>query len=181
VSTGRANRGAGLSPKANNMLTIAAPRHCAFNASIIGTRALCWSLKWAKMTGRTLRLPTVWQRLIDRCVELVILCGDIMSVAQPNWSPNATLKEYPGARDHLDLRTNWTKADVFVNDDVKNFLKLLVPLGRLGTADEVAKAALFLASDDSSFVIGIELFVDGGSAAIWIAAIPGGAATPEST
>jgi NAD(P)-dependent dehydrogenase (short-subunit alcohol dehydrogenase family) len=55
---------------------------------------------------------------------------------------------------------------VFANDDVKNFLKSLVPLGRLGTADEVAKAALFLASDDSSFVAGIELFVDGGSAAI---------------
>jgi NAD(P)-dependent dehydrogenase (short-subunit alcohol dehydrogenase family) len=36
---------------------------------------------------------------------------------------------------------------------------------RLGTADEVAKAALFLASDDFSFVAAIELFVDGGSAA----------------
>jgi NAD(P)-dependent dehydrogenase (short-subunit alcohol dehydrogenase family) len=56
--------------------------------------------------------------------------------------------------------------DVFANDDVKSFLKSLVPLGRLGTADEIAKAALFLASDDSSFVAGIELFVDGGSAAI---------------
>jgi NAD(P)-dependent dehydrogenase (short-subunit alcohol dehydrogenase family) len=49
---------------------------------------------------------------------------------------------------------------------VKNFLKSQVPLGRLGIADEVAKAALFLASDDSSYVAGIELFVDGGSAAI---------------
>jgi NAD(P)-dependent dehydrogenase (short-subunit alcohol dehydrogenase family) len=40
------------------------------------------------------------------------------------------------------------------------------PLGRLGEVDEVAGAALFLASDDSSFVNGIELFVDGGSAQI---------------
>jgi NAD(P)-dependent dehydrogenase (short-subunit alcohol dehydrogenase family) len=56
--------------------------------------------------------------------------------------------------------------DVYANDDVKNSLKSLVPLGRVGTADEVAKAALFLASDDSSFVAGIELFVDGGAAAI---------------
>jgi NAD(P)-dependent dehydrogenase (short-subunit alcohol dehydrogenase family) len=56
--------------------------------------------------------------------------------------------------------------DVFANDDVKGYLKTIVPLGRLGTADEVAKAVLFLASDDSSFVAGAELFVDGGLAQI---------------
>ena len=41
-----------------------------------------------------------------------------------------------------------------------------IPMGRLGESDEVAKAALFLASDDSSFITGIELFVDGGRAQI---------------
>src|ERR1700676_5010686 len=41
-----------------------------------------------------------------------------------------------------------------------------IPMGRMGTSDEIAKAALFLASDDSSFVTGIELFVDGGRAQI---------------
>jgi NAD(P)-dependent dehydrogenase (short-subunit alcohol dehydrogenase family) len=41
-----------------------------------------------------------------------------------------------------------------------------VPMGRMGEPDEIAKAALFLASDDSSFVTGIELFVDGGRAQI---------------
>jgi len=41
-----------------------------------------------------------------------------------------------------------------------------VPLGRLGTSDEMGKVAVFLASDDSSYVNGIELFADGGVAQI---------------
>ncbi|WP_375754907.1 SDR family oxidoreductase [Corallococcus exercitus] len=46
---------------------------------------------------------------------------------------------------------------------IKEYLTSRIPLGRMGQPDEVAKAALFLASDDSSFVNGAELFVDGGA------------------
>jgi len=54
-------------------------------------------------------------------------------------------------------------------EQVQGFIDVQVqaiPLGRVGTPDEIAKAVVFLASDDSSFVNGIELFVDGGMAQI---------------
>jgi NAD(P)-dependent dehydrogenase (short-subunit alcohol dehydrogenase family) len=45
---------------------------------------------------------------------------------------------------------------------IKASLTAQVPLGRLGSADEIAKVVVFLASDDASYVAGVELFVDGG-------------------
>ncbi|MDI1330324.1 MAG: glucose 1-dehydrogenase [Pseudomonas sp.] len=51
-------------------------------------------------------------------------------------------------------------------DGLYAHLASLVPMGRMGDPGEVAKAVLFLASDDSSFINGIELFVDGGAAQI---------------
>lgn len=48
----------------------------------------------------------------------------------------------------------------------KDYLAGLIPAGRIGQPEEIAKAVLFLASDDASFINGIELFVDGGQAQI---------------
>lgn len=51
-----------------------------------------------------------------------------------------------------------------VSEDAAAQMAASVPLGRLGQPEDVARAAVFLASDDSSYISGIELFVDGGNA-----------------
>jgi NAD(P)-dependent dehydrogenase (short-subunit alcohol dehydrogenase family) len=53
-----------------------------------------------------------------------------------------------------------------VSHFAKDYLSALIPLGRIGQPEEIAKAVLFLSSDEASFVNGVELFVDGGQAQI---------------
>ncbi|HEX8893133.1 MAG TPA: SDR family oxidoreductase [Terriglobales bacterium] len=48
-------------------------------------------------------------------------------------------------------------------EGTSEYFRKMVPMGRLGTADELASAAVFLASDESSFVTGVDLPVDGGT------------------
>jgi NAD(P)-dependent dehydrogenase (short-subunit alcohol dehydrogenase family) len=70
----------------------------------------------------------------------------------------------PGSTDTPGL------SDLLASSEVgQQRLKMLsnaVPLGRLGTPDEIAKAVVFLASDDASYITGTELFVDGGFAQV---------------
>jgi len=66
--------------------------------------------------------------------------------------------ETPGLADLL--------ASSEVGQERKKLISNLTPLGRLGTPDEVAKAVVFLASGDSRYVSGAELFVDGGFAQV---------------
>jgi NAD(P)-dependent dehydrogenase (short-subunit alcohol dehydrogenase family) len=67
---------------------------------------------------------------------------------------------------HIDTPVfdSWQRGDALVK--MKDDLAKTVPLGRMGNADEIAKAVSFLASDEASYISGIELFVDGGVAQI---------------
>src|SRR6201996_8306788 len=59
-----------------------------------------------------------------------------------------------------------TMQESVLTPDAKKYFESLIPRGSMGQPDEVATVALFLASRDSSFVNGQELFVDGGMTAI---------------
>jgi NAD(P)-dependent dehydrogenase (short-subunit alcohol dehydrogenase family) len=52
------------------------------------------------------------------------------------------------------------------NEEFQKLLTSMVPFGRVGDPREIGRVAVFLASDDSSYVAVAELFVDGGSAAV---------------
>jgi NAD(P)-dependent dehydrogenase (short-subunit alcohol dehydrogenase family) len=56
--------------------------------------------------------------------------------------------------------------DVVMSEQTKDGFASIIPMGRIGKPSEIATAALFLASDDSSFVTGIDLSVDGGMAQV---------------
>lgn len=65
----------------------------------------------------------------------------------------------PGYKSELGM----TDQDI---QDYVSSMEAVIPLGRTGSPDEVAKAVSFLASEDASFITGIELFVDGGQAQV---------------
>ena len=64
----------------------------------------------------------------------------------------------PGLSDFL--------ASAPAGEERRKMIAAATPLGRFGSPDEIAKAAVFLASNDASYITGIELFVDGGFAQV---------------
>jgi NAD(P)-dependent dehydrogenase (short-subunit alcohol dehydrogenase family) len=79
--------------------------------------------------------------------------GVRVNVLSPGATRTPALLEYAGD-------------DVAQQQGMLEYLATRIPLGRVGEPDEIAKAALFLASDDSSFVNGAEIFADGGQAQV---------------
>lgn len=70
----------------------------------------------------------------------------------------------PGVTDTAGLNELFGRGDQA--EGTKNYLASLIPAGRIGRPEEIAQAVLFLASDDASFINGVELFVDGGQVQI---------------
>ena len=67
------------------------------------------------------------------------------------------------------IRTAATEGDLLAPGHPMNAIARHIPLGRIGTPDEAARCALFLASDEASYVTGANLMIDGG----WSAVLPG--------
>ena len=111
----------------------------------------------------------------------IVLVGSIAStIANPGYATysasKAAVRSYARTWTHelagRGIRVNTlspgpTDTPMFddVGDDVRKTLTGQIPFGRLGRPDEIASAALFLASDESSYVGGADLHVDGGMVA----------------
>jgi NAD(P)-dependent dehydrogenase (short-subunit alcohol dehydrogenase family) len=70
----------------------------------------------------------------------------------------------PGSIDTPGLRDLLASSET--GEQRRSMISSAVPLGRFGTPDEIAKAVVFLGSENSSYITGTELFVDGGFAQV---------------
>ena len=115
------------------------------NASIVASKGLPSNSVYSATKAAVRSFARTWTTdLKDRRIRVNAI------------SPAAT--ETPGLNDLL--------ASGEVGEQRRKMVATATPLGRLGRPDEIAKAVVFLASEDSSYITGIELFVDGGFAQI---------------
>jgi NAD(P)-dependent dehydrogenase (short-subunit alcohol dehydrogenase family) len=115
------------------------------NASVVGSKGLPTNSIYSATKAAVRSFARTWTTdLKDRHIRVNAV------------SPGST--DTPGARDLL--------ASSEVGEQRKKMIATVTPLGRFGTPDEIAKVVVFLACDDSSYVTGIELFVDGGFAQV---------------
>jgi NAD(P)-dependent dehydrogenase (short-subunit alcohol dehydrogenase family) len=115
------------------------------NASIVGSKGLSTNSVYSATKAAVRSFARTWTTdLKDRRIRVNAI------------SPGSI--DTPGLSDLL--------ASSETGEQRKKMISTMVPLGRLGKSDEIAKAVVFLASDDSSYVTGTELFVDGGFAQV---------------
>jgi NAD(P)-dependent dehydrogenase (short-subunit alcohol dehydrogenase family) len=115
------------------------------NASIVASKGLSANSVYSATKAAVRSFARTWTTdLKDRRIRVNAV------------SPGSTVT--PGLNDLL--------ASAEVGQERLKMIPKIVPLGRLGTSDEIAKAVVFLASDDSSYITGTELFVDGGFAQV---------------
>ena len=115
------------------------------NASVAGSKGLAAFSVYSATKAAVRSFARSWTTdLKDRKIRVnVISPGPIATPILDGLAGNA--EERQGIIDHLTA---------------------MVPLGRIGQPDEIGKAAVFLASEDASFIAGAELFVDGGTAQV---------------
>lgn len=115
------------------------------NASIVGSKGLSMNSVYSATKAAVRSFARTWTTdLKDRRIRVNAV------------SPGPI--DTPGLKDLV--------ASTGAGEQRMKALSSTVPLGRLGTSDEIAKAVVFLASDDSSYITGVELFVDGGFAQV---------------
>jgi NAD(P)-dependent dehydrogenase (short-subunit alcohol dehydrogenase family) len=115
------------------------------NASVVGSKGLSSNSVYSATKAAIRSFARTWTTdLKDRRIRVNAV------------SPGST--DTPGLSDLL--------ASGEAGEQRKKMISNSIPLGRFGRPDEIAKAVVFLASDDSSYVTGAELFVDGGFAQV---------------
>jgi NAD(P)-dependent dehydrogenase (short-subunit alcohol dehydrogenase family) len=115
------------------------------SASIVGSKGLAANSVYSATKAAVRSFARTWTTdLKDRHIRVNAV------------SPGST--DTPGLSDLL--------ASSEIGEQRRKMISSTVPLGRFGTADEIAKAVVFLASDDASYITGTELFVDGGIAQV---------------